>query len=353
MKGRPNESEVLEALKQVMDPELGKDIVTLGFIKNVQISGDAVSFDLELTSPACPVKETLKKQAGDAVKALPGVERVDVRLTARSKEKDPWSERSPIPGVKSIVAVASGKGGVGKSTVAVNLALALAAGGLSVGLLDADVYGPSVAMMMGVPLEERPKALGEQLIPIERHAVKMMSIAFLLQETDAPIIWRGPMVANMVRQLLRQVLWGGLDVLVVDLPPGTGDSQLTLVQTVPITGAVIVTTPQRIAALDASRGIEMFARLGVPVFGLVENMSRFVCSECGAAHDLFPRGGVEEVEKKYGIPVLARVPIMPEIGRHGDEGTPLVVAEPQSAASKAFVEAASQLRAFLNKWVGL
>lgn len=343
MNNEVTEKAVFEALRQVMDPELGKDIVTLEFIKNLKIDEGRVTFDLELTSPECPVKDTLKSQAEDAVRAVPGVVSVDINITSRLAGKDPWAERMPIPGVKTLIAVASGKGGVGKSTVAVNLAMALATKKIKVGLLDADIYGPSVAMMTGVPIDERPQSIGEQILPLERHGVKLMSVAFLLPEANAPIIWRGPMVANLVKQLLRSVLWGKLDTIVVDLPPGTGDAQLTLVQTVPLSGAVIVTTPQQLAALDASRGIEMFARLGVPVLGVIENMSSFVCPDCCSEHDLFPRGGIEGVQKAYNIPLLARIPIDPAIGRHGDVGMPTIIESPESPASKAFSEAAEQL----------
>jgi len=353
-----SEQQILDALSQVIDPELGKDIVSLEFIKNLRIAGGDVSLDLELTTTACPLKDKLKSEVEAAVNSVEGVNSVSVSLTARAQgagaqerkehSTDPWAGRAPIPGVDKIIAVASGKGGVGKSTVAVNLATALAADGMKVGLLDADVYGPSVAMMMGVDAEEQLKALGEKIIPIERHGVKMMSIAFLMQGKRSAVIWRGPMVASLVKQLLQQVLWGKLDVLVIDLPPGTGDAQLTLVQTVPIDGAVIVTTPQHIAALDASRGIEMFQKLDVPVIGLVENMSKFVCPDCGAVHDLFPRGGVEEVEKNYSTTVIARVPIEPSVGIHGDEGTPTVIAAPESSAASALRDAAASVAAVLK-----
>jgi ATP-binding protein involved in chromosome partitioning len=336
---------VTDALRKVAHPEKGGDIVAMGYIKNLRVQDGAVTLDLSLKGHKCKYKDQLKSEVEKAAAAVEGIASVTVNLVEQAEQqgaqgKNPWADRAPIPGVKKIVAVASGKGGVGKSTVAVNLALALAGEGLSVGLLDADIYGPSVAMMMGVPVGVEINVLGDKIIPVERHGVKMMSVAFLMEQKSTAVIWRGPMVANMVKQLLRQVLWGVLDVIVVDLPPGTGDSQLTLVQTVPLDGAVIVTTPQQIAALDASRGIEMFRRLEVPVIGLVENMSKFVCPSCGAEHDLFPRGGIEEVEAGYNVAVIARVPVDPAVGIHGDSGTPTVATAPDSPAASAFREAA-------------
>lgn len=339
---------VIEALRKVPHPEKEGDLVSMGYIKNLRVEGDAVTFDLNLKAHKCKFKDQLKKDAEEAAQAVDGISTVTVNIVEQPEKqqahgKDPWADRAPIPGVKKIVAVASGKGGVGKSTVAVNLAAALVGEGLSVGLLDADIYGPSVAMMMGVPVGEQMNVLGDKIIPLERHGVKMMSVAFLMEEKSAPVIWRGPMVANMVKQLLRQVLWGALDIMVVDLPPGTGDSQLTLVQTVPLDGAVIVTTPQQIAALDASRGIEMFRRLEVPVIGLVENMSIFVCPECGEKHELFPRGGIKQVVDNYNVEVIANIPIEPQIGVHGDSGTPTIVATPDSPAAEAMREAAAKV----------
>jgi len=339
---------VIEALKKVPHPEKGGDLVSMGYIKNLRVEGDVATFDLALKAHKCKFREQLKKDTEEAAKSVDGISAVTVNIIEQSEQqqargKDPWADRAPIPGVKKVVAVASGKGGVGKSTVAVNLAVALVGEGLRVGLLDADIYGPSVAMMMGVPVGEQINVLGDKIIPLERHGVKMMSVAFLMEEKSAPVIWRGPMVANMVKQLLRQVLWGALDVIVVDLPPGTGDSQLTLVQTVPLDGAVIVTTPQHIAALDASRGIEMFRRLEVPVIGLVENMSNFVCPDCGAKHHLFPQGGIEQVVHDYDVDVIATVPIEPDIGTHGDSGIPTIVATPDSLAAKAMREAAAKV----------
>lgn len=343
---------VLNALKSLGEKELGRDVVTGGNVKNLRINKDRVSFDLAVTSPNSPEMQDLKERALAIVRKVEGVGDVDINLIpgkrSTSLGQDPWAGRAPLPGVKRIVAVASGKGGVGKSTVAVNLAAGLAASGLKVGLLDADIYGPSVAMMMGIAHGERPFVRNNKVLPIERYEVKIISVAFLLSESDTPVIWRGPMVGKLLKQLLSDVDWGELDVLVVDLPPGTGDAQLTLIQTVPINGSIIVTTPQKLAALDATRGIEMFRKLDVPVYGLVENMSSFICPKCKSEHDIFPRGGIEEVEEKYSVPVLARIPVQPSIGEQGDSGLPEVIADPKSPASGEIMRMVEGVRGDLS-----
>jgi ATP-binding protein involved in chromosome partitioning len=282
--------------------------------------------------------KSLRDQAYDLVSTLDGVDEANISLVMgeRKQEKgpDPWAGRAAIPGVKTIIAVASGKGGVGKSTVAVNLAAALAADGYKTGLLDADIYGPSVAMMMGIPHGERPDVKDNKVLPIDRYEVSTISVAFLLSESNTPVIWRGPMVGKLLQQLLTDVNWGELDALVVDLPPGTGDAQLTLVQSVPINGAVIVTTPQRLAAIDAVRGIEMFRKLQVPVLGVVENMSKFIAPDGTTTYDIFPRDGIKDVEEMYNVPLLANVPIQPSVAEQGDIGFPVVLSNPDSPASE-------------------
>ena len=275
---------ILEALKAVMDPDLHRDIVALGFVKDVVIEGGNVRFKIELTTPACPVKDLLKQQAHDVVMALPGVQSVDVEMTAVVRDRTVQQD-DLIPGVKHCIAIASGKGGVGKSTVTVNLAIALAQTGAKVGLLDADVYGPSIPMMMGCAAE-RPSMEGQKIAPIERLGLKLMSLGFLLEEGQA-VLWRGPMVAGTVRQLLADVNWGELDYLLVDLPPGTGDAPMSLAQLVPLSGVVIVATPQHVAANIAGKAVELFRRLNAPILGVVENMAGFACPQCGTVTDIF------------------------------------------------------------------
>jgi len=332
--------DVLAALRVVQDPDLERDIVSLGFVKNVVVEGGRVAFDVELTTPACPVKDVMKRQAEEAVEALPGVERVDVSMTAQTRAAGPAG--SPVmKDVKNVVAVASGKGGVGKSTVAANLALALARTGASVGLLDADIYGPSMPMMFGT--SERPQAAGEKRIhPVEAHGIKLMSIGFLV-DTDQPMVWRGPMVHGALNQFMEQVEWGSLDYVVVDMPPGTGDAQLTLTQRAPLAGAVIVTTPQDVALIDARKGLRMFEQVKVPVLGIVENMAWFTCGECGTRHDVFRTGGGRRTAEQLGVPFLGEVPLEPAVPVSGDEGTPIVARDPQCEVSRAFLAVAGEI----------
>ncbi|HRK22039.1 MAG TPA: Mrp/NBP35 family ATP-binding protein, partial [Fimbriimonadaceae bacterium] len=267
----PTEPQVLDALRQVMDPDLHRDIVTLGFVKDMAIEGGRVSFKVELTTPACPVKDLLHAQARDVVLALPGVDEVDVEMTARVIARQ-IPKDDLLPGVKHCIAIASGKGGVGKSTVTVNLAVALAKEGAKVGILDADVYGPSIPLMMNC--FDRPFTNNEKIVPLERYGVKLMSLGLLLEEGQA-VLWRGPMVAGTVKQLLEDVDWGELDYLFVDLPPGTGDAPMSLAQLAPLTGVVIVTTPHHVAANIAGKSVQLFERLGAPILGVVENMAGF------------------------------------------------------------------------------
>lgn len=339
-KNSVSESDVAEALSTVQDPELGRDLVSLNMIKDIQVTDSAVAFTLELTTPACPLKSELKKAAEEAVRAIPGVKDVQVNLSSRVPKGTGLPERRQIPGVSNIIAVASGKGGVGKSTVAVNLAVALAQTGAKVGLLDADIYGPSIPIMMGV--HQRPTSDGKKLFPIERHGVKMMSIGFLVPE-DTAVIWRGPMVMRAVEQLLYDVDWGMLDYLVVDLPPGTGDAQLTLAQKVPVTGAVVVTTPQDVALIDAGKGVNMFQEVKVPILGIIENMSYFVCPHCEGRTDLFSHGGGRKVAEKLGVPFLGEIPLSVDVREAGDHGTPIVEADPKSPQAEAFRKLAEKV----------
>ncbi|MBZ0253281.1 MAG: iron-sulfur cluster carrier protein ApbC [Candidatus Methylomirabilis sp.] len=331
---------VLAALRRVQDPDLRRDIVTLGFVKDLEIDGGAVRFLVELTTPACPVKEQLKKECEEVVAALPGVARVEVRMTAQTARRA-LPNQGVLPGVKNAIAVASGKGGVGKSTVATNLALALSAQGASVGLLDADIYGPSIPIMMGVSV--RPN-LGpdRKILPIDKHGLRLMSMGFIADK-NTPVIWRGPMVHQLLTQFLGTVLWGELDYLIIDLPPGTGDAQLTLTQQAPLAGAVIVTTPQDVALEDVRRGVEMFNKVNVPVIGVVENMSFFCCPNCGHRSDIFSHGGGRKMSEQLGAPFLGEVPIDIEIREAGDAGTPVVAARPESAAAKCFQAIAGEM----------
>lgn len=332
------EKDVLAALSKVMDPELGKDLVTLNMIRNVRVEGQKVRFNLVLTTMACPLKKELETNSRNAVLALPGVSEVVLETGAEVPQARKLPEKAPIPGVKNTIAVASGKGGVGKSTVAVNLAVALARSGARVGLLDADVYGPSLPLMMGI--HETPKAgPDDRLIPINNHGLKLMSVGFMLDE-ETPLIWRGPLVMQLIKQFLTGVEWGEIDYLVIDLPPGTGDVQLTLVQTIPVTGAVIVTTPQDIALIDARRAIKMFNEVKVPVIGIIENMSYFVCPHCKGTTEIFSKGGGEKTSERYHVPFLGKIPIDVEIREGGDTGRPVVDASPDSELARAFVDIA-------------
>ncbi len=337
------EKDVLDALRGVLDPELGKDLVSLDMIKDIKIDGSSVSFKLTLTSSGCPMKKEIEENAKEAVMTLPGVEKVVVDVGSRpSKGKaGGLPPREPIEGVKNTIAVASGKGGVGKSTVAVNLALSMKDKGFKVGVLDCDIYGPSLQMMIGVKDSLRATVDG-RIMPNERYGMKLVSIGFLLDE-DTPVIWRGPMVMQMIRQFLREVHWGDLDYLIIDLPPGTGDAQLTLVQTIPLTGAVVVTTPQDIALIDAYKAIQMFSEVGVPVLGIVENMSSFVCPHCGRTTEIFSKGGGEKASKKYKVPLLGSVPLDMDIRKSSDSGKPIVAQNPESSHAKAFLDIAETI----------
>ncbi|MBI5599748.1 MAG: Mrp/NBP35 family ATP-binding protein [Deltaproteobacteria bacterium] len=324
-----------------MDPELGKDLVTLNMIRDIRIDGGAVAFKLVLTTHACPLKKELENSAREAAASIPGVTAVTVETTAEVPKSRSLPRKEPIPGVKNTIAVASGKGGVGKSTVAVNLALALAKKGSKVGLLDTDIYGPSIPIMMGIH-RDLEATEDKKLVPLENYGVKLISVGFMLDE-ETPLIWRGPLVMQLVQQFLKGVEWGELDYLVIDLPPGTGDAQLTLVQTIPLTGAVIVTTPQDVALIDARRAIKMFNEVHVPIIGIVENMSAFVCPHCGTVTEIFSGGGGEKTSRRYGVPFLGTIPIVPEIRECGDSGRPIVEASPDGAEAQAFFTLAGKV----------
>jgi ATP-binding protein involved in chromosome partitioning len=337
---------VLEALRPVQDPELHRSLVDLGMIKEVTIEGASVRVQVELTTPACPLRERIREDVERAVRALPGVQTVEVGFSSRVRAAGTGlPDRQPIPGVKNTIAVASGKGGVGKSTVAVNLAVALAQEGATVGLLDADVYGPSIPLMLGA--EQQPGLFDNKIIPGRAYGIAVMSVGYILDPEKA-LIWRGPLVSQLIRQFLSDVQWGDLDYLVIDLPPGTGDVQLTLVQTIPLSGAIIVTTPQDVALADAIKGLQMFREVKTPVLGIVENMSYFVCPHCGHVAEIFGSGGGERVANKYGVPLLGQIPIDPAVREGGDRGVPVVVGQPGSSTAQAFREAARQAAARLS-----
>jgi ATP-binding protein involved in chromosome partitioning len=337
---------ILSALSKVQEPELHKDLVTLNMIRDLTLEGDAVKFTLMLTTPACPLRDQMKLEAEEAVLKVPGVKRVEIQLSAEVNRNARLSENKALPaGLKNIIAVASGKGGVGKSTTAANLAVSLQRAGAKVGLLDADIYGPNIPMMMGIPENERPSVNDkEQLIPFENHNVKVISIGFLVDPGKA-IIWRGPMLHGVIRQFLTSVQWGELDYLVVDLPPGTGDASLSLVQTVPLSGAVIVTTPQQVSLSDVRRSIAMFAEVRVPVLGIIENMAGLDCPHCHKHIDLYEGQGGKVLSQEFNVPLLGQVPFDPSVGQSGDRGTPITIAKPDSPQAKAFKSAAEWVAA--------
>ena len=331
-------SAVLESLKVVRDPDLQRDIVSLGFIKDLAVDGGHVSFTIELTTPACPVKDQMRDQARAAVLQLPGVSSVDVKLGARVREAVGGDgARQSVPGVKNIIAVGAGKGGVGKTTLAVNLALALSKRGSKVGVIDGDIYGPNVPLMLGMKAEIRTD--GEKIVPAEKFGLQVISMGFLTTD-DAPIIWRGPMLHGAIQQFFREVRWLDLDYLVIDMPPGTGDVALSLSQTVPVAGAVVVTTPQQVSLADSRRAIAMYKKLNIPTLGIVENMSYFVCRNCHEEADIFGHGGGERMAKELGVPFLGAVPIYQPIRQGADEGVPLMISEPESPAGLAIMAAA-------------
>lgn len=342
--------EILEVLKPVQDPELRRSLVEMNMIRNVEIQGGDVSFTLVLTTPACPLREMIVDDCKRAVRTIDGVQTVDITVTAETPKAKGLPDRQGIPGVKNIIAISSGKGGVGKTTVSVNVAVALAQSGALVGILDADIYGPNVPLMLGLQgqvLSARHDDAGTPTayLPLYNYGVKVVSMGFLVPE-EQPITWRGPMLNGQIRQFLYQVDWGELDYLIIDLPPGTGDAQLTLIQAVPLAGAVIVTTPQLVALLDAKKGLRMFQDVGVPVLGIVENMSFFIPpDQPDKQYDIFSSGGGERTAKELGLPLLGCLPLEMPVREAGDRGVPIVMARPDSASAKAFTKLAQMIAA--------
>jgi ATP-binding protein involved in chromosome partitioning len=337
------QASVLEALKVVQDPDLHRDIVSLGFIKDLSISSGRVAFTIELTTPACPVKEQMQSQARAAVLNVAGVTGVDVKMSARVREGVSGDgARASLPGVKNVIAVGAGKGGVGKTTVAVNLAIALAKAGSKVGMIDGDIYGPNVPIMLG--LKTQLTTDGQKILPAEKYGLQVVSMGFMTGD-DAPIIWRGPMLHGALQQFFREVRWVDLDYLVIDMPPGTGDVALSLSQTVPVAGAIVVTTPQLVSLADSRRAVAMYKKLNIPTLGIIENMSYFVCRNCHHEADIFGHGGGEQMAAELKIPFLGRIPIYQPIREGSDNGVPLLISEPDSPASRAFMSAAEQTAA--------
>jgi ATP-binding protein involved in chromosome partitioning len=341
----PDRDAVLNALRAVVDPDLRKDIVSLGFVKDLTIADGRASFTIELTTPACPVKDQMRDQATQAVRAL-GFADVQVQLSAKVRSAAAVeSNRPPVAGVRNVIAVGAGKGGVGKTTVAVNLALSLARCGSRVGLLDGDVYGPNVPIMMG--LNTQLGTDGNRIVPAEKYGLQVVSIGFLTND-DAPIIWRGPMLHQVVQQFVRDVAWKDLDYLIIDMPPGTGDIALSLSQTVPVAGAIVVTTPQQVSLADSRRAVRMYQKLNIATLGIVENMSYYTCPNCHFETDLFGHGGGEALATDLEVPFLGRLPIYQPIREGGDSGVPLIVAEPASPAAKAFLTVAERAAAQIS-----
>jgi ATP-binding protein involved in chromosome partitioning len=342
-----SEAAVLQALSAVKDPDLNRDIVSLKFVKNVRIEGGRVAFTIELTTPACPVKDQMRELARQTVAALPGVTEVDIEMTAQVRATANLDRgKTPVPGVKNIIAVGAGKGGVGKTTVAVNIAVALSQMGTRVAMIDGDIYGPNVPIMLGISTQLTGDEHGK-IIPAQQYGIQLVSMAFLTND-DAPVIWRGPMLHSVIQQFFREVRWDNIDYLIVDMPPGTGDVALSLSQAVPVAGSVVVTTPQTVSVADTRRAVRMYQKLNVPTLGLVENMSHFVCPECRHESDIFGKGGGEALATELTVPFLGRIPIYEPIRIGGDTGVPITIAEKESVAAEAFRAAARQLAAQLS-----
>ena len=340
--GSPEKEQILNELRKVVDPDLNKDIVSLGFVRNLAIDGGAVAFDINLTTPACPVKDVMRDQATSLVQALAGVSDVKVNMTAEVRAS-PTTGKGALSKVRNIVAVGSGKGGVGKSTIAVNLAAALAVAGAKVGLLDGDIYGPSLPIMLGSRGE--PDHVGGKIVPKESAGLKFMSMGLLVKSPDQPLIWRGPMAHKAFQQMLFDVEWGELDYLVIDLPPGTGDVHLTLAQSVPVTGAVIVSTPQDVGLQISIKTLRMFQQTKVPILGIIENMSYWICGHCGEKDHIFGQDGARRAAEQMEIPFLGAIPLDLPIREQSDLGEPIVIADPDAASSVVLRQIAEQLAA--------
>lgn len=345
-----SQENILAALSNVQDPELHRDIVSLGMVKNLGVNNGKVSFTVELTTPACPLRETIETDCKKALAAVSGINGLEINFSAQVRgSKAGTGQTDLLPTVKNVVLVAAGKGGVGKSTVAANLAVALKMHGASTGLLDADIYGPSIPIIMGVKGE--PKKIdvngGQKIAPAMAHGIPVMSIGFFL-DADQAVIWRGPMLSKALHQLMADVHWGELDYLVVDMPPGTGDVQITFSQQLKVSGALLVATPQLVALADVVRAKSMFDKVMIPIVGLVENMSYFICDGCNKEHDIFSRGGAKQAAERFQIPFLGEIPITPALRKGGDEGVPILVQDPNSPVSKSFLEIAAKLAGQLS-----
>jgi ATP-binding protein involved in chromosome partitioning len=345
-----NQDQIVEALRHVQDPELHRDIVSLGMVKELAVADGKVSFTVELTTPACPLRETIETDCKKALASIPGITKLEINFGAQVRgSKAGAGQTDLLPTVKNVVLVAAGKGGVGKSTVAANLAVALKMHGAATGLLDADIYGPSVPILMGVKGEPRKIEVDgvQKIEPTFAHGVPVMSIGFFLDSEQA-VIWRGPMLGKALHQLMADVHWGELDYLVVDMPPGTGDVQITFSQQLKVSGALLVATPQQVALADVVRAKSMFDKVMIPIVGIIENMSYFICDGCGKQHDIFSRGGAQRAAERFKIPYLGEIPITPALREGGDAGVPILIQDPNSEVSKCFLEIAAKLAGQLS-----
>ncbi|MGD0115264.1 MAG: Mrp/NBP35 family ATP-binding protein [Dehalococcoidia bacterium] len=340
---KPTEQAIIDALRRVKDPELNRDLVSLNMVHDVEVKDGDVSLRIVLTTPACPLRDAIEADVKEALRAVPGVKSVKVAMDSDVRAFAGRSGPQAIPGVRNVIAVASNKGGVGKTTVAVNLAVALAKAGARVGLLDADVTGPNVPLMMGLPSGFLAES-GQPLVPIDRYGVKVCSLGFILPKAAA-VVWRGPLIDKAIRELLHELDWGELDYLLVDLPPGTSDASLGVAQAVPLAGVIIVTTPQEVSLEDASKAVTMFSRVDAPILGVIENMSYFVCAHCGERTDIFGHGGGRTIADELGLEFLGEIPIDLETRTAADGGLPIVDSAPDSAAAKVFTELAEKVAA--------